>query len=577
MSLDSSQHTAVANGGPDLRHATVSRRARARRARDSLRVQTTRLLAAACIADPRFPDEDVMPRVCALPFSNLGHQPLMDYRLLCSITWSAAFELAAAYEQRGKQLLRAWLWSALAYAPMAFLSTLSDHNAAFINVVGVAIALLVMYLRRPEFARTAAKIRADAISSLLAGRAGPTAEKFTTMLPSDFRWADVESGAVGIERAPVFFVRHESDPFPGLGWLQAKELFVCPRGASEENHVPDEDELYKRLTLALQSTFETDHTQYDAFGYAIAVDTATVYKDSAWLTDEGRPQLFVPIESVVTSLSLRDPRVSMRVYIGLQAILPKYMTQVSMLLRPFIAGDSAAFEIIATTLGPPIVGHNELLDILRTHHNASQSSLTKPSLFEAGPEFWAMPLGSKWYAAGDRSPLGTRMRGWLPAFKNLREAASRQTSQLERRSDYSFVKEPFGRAWQQDEINQAKELQAMHDRWVGYYMLVDNWRETHSLTLVRDHFGTAECRAVTRALYERIAKVALETFDDLGFDIDKYRDSSGHIVINAETIDKMIVGERITIRDSEKVSKKVSRDSSESSKDDTEPSSPNKK
>ncbi|MBP8047973.1 MAG: hypothetical protein KAY64_04450, partial [Anaerolineales bacterium] len=50
-----------------------------------------------------------------------------------------------------------------------------------------------------------------------------------------------------------------------------------------------------------------------------------------------------------------------------------------------------------------------------------------------------------------------------------------------------------------------------------------------------------------KTLYQQISRTILDTFDSMGFDITDYRDREGKYSINAEKIDRLIIGEEIKI------------------------------
>ncbi|MGE5183624.1 MAG: hypothetical protein ACM31C_16245 [Acidobacteriota bacterium] len=97
------------------------------------------------------------------------------------------------------------------------------------------------------------------------------------------------------------------------------------------------------------------------------------------------------------------------------------------------------------------------------------------------------------------------------------------------------------------EANEAVELAEETDGWVGRYTVFPNYREGASLTVTRDFFGSAECRAAVRSIYDRISRSLLTELEQLGFDISAYRDDKGRWSINTDKIEQLVVGERITI------------------------------
>src|SRR5262249_50232455 len=63
----------------------------------------TRYLAAHVIAQPRFPEYEVLPNPRPAAFTNFGHQPMVDHERLVHTVWQVAFqarEAARRHDQR---------------------------------------------------------------------------------------------------------------------------------------------------------------------------------------------------------------------------------------------------------------------------------------------------------------------------------------------------------------------------------------------------------------------------------------------------------------------------------------------
>ena len=94
---------------------------------------------------------------------------------------------------------------------------------------------------------------------------------------------------------------------------------------------------------------------------------------------------------------------------------------------------------------------------------------------------------------------------------------------------------------------ELKELMEVTTTWPGRLTPLENWRESYSLTFTNDFFGSTEALASIKTLYQQISRTILVTFDSMGFDITDYRDREGKYSINAEKIDRLIIGEEIKI------------------------------
>ncbi|UCE04418.1 MAG: hypothetical protein JSW07_12375 [bacterium] len=92
--------------------------------------------------------------------------------------------------------------------------------------------------------------------------------------------------------------------------------------------------------------------------------------------------------------------------------------------------------------------------------------------------------------------------------------------------------------------------------WPGLYTTLPNWRESQSSTFTTDFFRKTEGIYSVKHIYDQISRAIIDGLDNLNFDVSEYRNQEGKYMINADKIDKLIVGERIYIDKSKKRSEK---------------------
>jgi hypothetical protein len=491
-----------------------------RAAFDEAESKISLLLAAGCVADPAFPSEASIPRVASVPYNHLGHQPLLNYDLLCECVWGTARRLRE--EKRKHTSIGARIVAALAFAIGIFGGYRTDHIVLG-GVLGVVLAAVVFAVLVEDFSKRAAALKAEAIQCLLEGHVPCGASMPADFLPTDTARIQSGSGFVGTSDVPVFFAPDTQEPFPGLGRIQTRELFLCPPRDLGETILFDEERLHARVLTELESAADTSGFPNVLLGEAIVVDSATVPKDSAWLDAEGRPFLYVSKAEPVDVASI-DRRASVRLYAGLQVLLPEYLTCISVFVRPFLAGTSAAFEMVVSTLGPPLETAERLQEVVHYHRLTVERETRSRA------------------SASVRQQQPRSIRSQIQSLKMRTESRSDPlaASKLARIASLA----PAG-AWHREESREADSLQDQRLDWVGRHVRPVNWREVHSLALTEEFFGGTECKAAIRALYHQVARVVLSSFDALGFDIDQYRDSSGRWAINADHIEQMVAGERL--------------------------------
>lgn len=491
----------------------------------------TRLLAASTVSHPDFPSEHLLPRVTEIPFNNLGHQSLVDHVELSELTWGAFYDLKKAKERHG-----AWgksaVWGLVAGAAVFVVALLFAVPLGGL-IVGVVLGLIVFFSTQDPYTKVAAKIKANYAKKLIDNEdISSQPDLRTRAVPL----ADVGNGILTNERTLVFFANDKSQRFPGLGWLGAEELFVCPTKELASDAPANHQDIAKSVKDALSSLSTTSSELLVTAGWAVVVDMGTIAPNSKWLDEHSRPLLYIdnPSESDYLSLDSLDESTSARTYFGVQIFLPKHLTLASVFVRPFLASTSAAFEVSVLTLGPPTKDEG---DIRRSIHIFEQRLEKKESSGEATQQ-----------AAKASSPANSGQTSFLKDIRKLFEGLEDPFS---KKSDYGLVEtyEWHDKEGLKSEKEEAKKLRDELNTWVGRFVGERNWREANSLTMSQDFFGRSECRATVRALYDQVVRHVLEAFDEQGFDISQFRDSSGRWSINVDKIDQMIVGERVSVHD----------------------------
>ena len=497
----------------------------------------TNLLAAQAIAHPNFPDDSTLPRAAKIPSSNVGHQPLLDYRRLNKILWGTV----ALLEEERKRRRRDAILIGLAMAAWLLLLKFPWWIVAPLSIcVALLSGVYVGILRR------ASKIRAAQVSLLLepfprtkfrkdAERQFVEIwEKENARLP----WANYGDGLLSEERALVFFTNGGSDPFPGLGWIQVKSQFVCPPAREEVLPTETPRDLMALARHTLSSVRNGSYANDMRTGVIVVVDSDTVTGESCYLCNE-EPLLYIDASHYRTqdgedplALEAMPSNGSARAFAGLQALFPACCTLITFAVRFSRVGASVVVEVLIATLGPPVSAKQELLRKLYRHRGTGFSIDSLTSMVS-------------------RSGLARHLFA-------LRHFLGQEKDTFGTRINYSGVRhlQPFDAKLLREESLEASRIQVALGRWIGNLTRHENWREQHSLTLANDYFGGAECRAAIRAIYDHITRDILDRLEKVGYDISAYRDSSGRWTINADKIENMIVGERISLdaRTSERVS-----------------------
>lgn len=519
------------------------------------------VFAAATIADPEFPNEALLPRIDPIPHNNLGHMVMIDFGLVCEALWGCA----ATIEDRQTHLIRQQFGRLLADVAPWIAMTLLAGVVAYMNpgtLYAVYVAFFVLQgstigaVRRLRTA-AAAEVRASYIESLIAKRL-PDHPRLPTLSPNQpLARATYGDGMLAPTRINVFLANGYEDPFPGLGWVQNRGVYVCALKADGDDAghtvasaaIP---EVTSKLEAAFAAVAERVRESLGAraasaaHGYSIVVDSTSMHPASPWLDGEGRPPLVYERNGAdpgqIDSFARQDPAVRARAYLGVQVLMHTHMTMLSVFARVYVASNSLAVELLLVTLGPPAVSTASLRDLLANHRyrEAHKSTWLPWSAMTARAKVLSAAHDETW------SLLAERLR-------KLRLLKTASQDPLRSPIDLAGLRLLLARGNRSaEERKEAESLQDVSDGWPGHYTRHANWRERRSLTLPRDLFGAAECKATAHALFTDILSAALNTLDESGFDVSPYRDEGGNLVIKADSIDRMVIGEQIQISESGK-------------------------
>jgi hypothetical protein len=239
------------------------------------------------------------------------------------------------------------------------------------------------------------------------------------------------------------------------------------------------------------------------------------------------PPLFLSVDQAREVRSV-DARVSARLYTCIQTIVPEYLMCVTFFIRTFQAGNSAACEINVSTLGPPSRDWDYIRTRLRVYNREQKKG-------QVDTEYSATRRGTK-----------THLGGLLMAVGNGLQNSPAVFTSSTRKADLLSL-EAFDWEALRHEQDQASKIAENSEFWPGVYTGLVSWREKYSLTFTTDFFGNTESRAVLRTLYDRICRSALNRLKELRFDISDYQDESGRFSINSESIEQLVVGERVFV------------------------------
>jgi hypothetical protein len=505
--------------------------------RTTLIQRVTYDLAAGIIARSDFPKKDHIPETMPKPFTNFGHQSLIEHTLLQSIIWSTVWQIQTVLKP-WKKYHNLFVGLNIGVSAAIIIAGFATENP--IVVIGGFVLLFVVAIliakRTRGYRKKAAEAKARELQSLLSGTWQQTVDEEFLQRMSQ-RHDYFGNGALDGERVPILTVISGESPFPGYGRLQAEKTFVC-RPKNNPNHsLPDSQQLAQTIFRNVTSELEKAKIGSMTSGQVVTVYGDSITIESQWLNADKAPILWLPNDDKLEAFLAHDNLASCRKYFAFQIIFPAYQTATTLFIRPFLAGNAAACHVAVCTIGPPVLDKQHVRRALLRHRMQKED--------EVHP-----PVEAKQQSKGELTKSEARL-SMIRAIRTLTKDGQPFFDPLVSLS--SILKLDF----REDDLklDEQKEFQEEFDRivaqstlWPGIIGITNtNIRDTYSYTFVTDYYGKPEMLACVRTMYDQICRSVLDTFDDAGFDISEYRDKEGHYSISADKIDNLIVGERIHI------------------------------
>ncbi len=493
----------------------------------------TNEMAASIIAKSNFPLEESLPRFSPTPFNNFGHSNLFDYKRFLHIIWDSAEFI--------KSKISFWdRWLPLIITGLSFVFTLlittflnlGEDLTIFITSMSFLILLIsillityfsMTYFIENRLSKKIAEIRIQLMQELLADKWQPSKKFIHEKLKKNLSL--IGEGKINDEEIPVIVFFDEEHPFPGFGNLFFNNQFVCkPKNTKVTNDI-DQSSLFIAVSKRLNHDLEQSRISNFISGKIISVPADSLNMNSSWLDQNKVPIL---TKDISKSNSLVDD-VTSRLFFTIQVILPKHSTAISFFIRTYKAANSVACHIYVTTIGPPSIDKYFFGEKLSTY----KAEKNKVVSYNSGSYHQKNKLYQE-LKVQEKLSSSNQIFKKILGVKNIIKT---DPLSLKFENTYDFNREKYN-------IVQKKV------EWPGGYYYPLNYREQNSLDIPNDYFGRSEVASSIKTLYDQISRSVLKTIENQGYDVSNYKDKDGNYSINAEKIDKLIVGENIKIEHS---------------------------
>ncbi|HTE22939.1 hypothetical protein [Flavitalea sp.] len=500
--------------------------------KDGMTILATNNVAASFIADQDFPKSHTLPKFTPLPFNNFGHFYLFDHQKFLKIIYQTIKELKHCNNKNGQDIK--WVWG---------IGTVLLFSVIIVTVVGME-NLIPMHFAIPAIIGALAyfisvNIYNQKINKQIAAKKAEVLEKLlcnTFEEKQDFPFPDQLKSLLALsgqgqatkETFPVLVAFKEDHPFPGFGRLQLENKFFCPP-KNLDNVVPKEEEYLMQTVISkLQNSLQAGGIENIGFGKVIVLNRESLDIDSPWLDANKCPLLEKDIYNLQSVYAV-DENASVRLFFMVEVLFPKYDSAACFFIRMFRAGNSAGCQIALTTIGPPKLGKPYIKNrLMKFKMGETVDGFTVNNILESDKnEQLLKEIREKFKEKFHHDITVDQLVGLDP----LNEKGENEKS-----------------------VTSKKEEIISHETsWPGrYYYYPYNLREEQSLTFGGDFFGYPELVGTISVAYEQISKLVLECIESHGYDISKYKDKEGKYSINAEKIEKLIVGEVIHMKEDKK-------------------------
>jgi hypothetical protein len=498
-------------------------------------------LAAGIVGNADFPSENLLPDSIPQPFTNFGHQPLIDHTLLRKILWSTIRKMQMALKP-WKNIHYVLLWLNVAVS-VGVAVAIASRSAELIwpgVIAGFAVLGTLGSLigrRTKKYRKEIAEIKAQCLERLLSFKWDDEAS--TGDLPN--REKHFGTGNLDSKDIPVLTVIRAEDPFPGFGRLQADMTFVCRPAKNREiaRHMVNET-----ITANARRTVEESSVGAISSGRVMVVNGESVGIQSKWLDREKTPILWIPAlkgDEYVAGCE----ETSCREYFAIQAIFPQHLTALTFFVRTFMAGNAASCHLALSTIGPPIFDLVHLRRVLLSHKICKEedNAGTRPNT--QVPVLKSTKKQTRWNAL---TYLKSATRGSITFLSPLLDLSTI----LEMAPDGDELSEKEAQDFK-GEFNKIIEQSTQWPGCIGFSNI--NFRDHYSYTFPSDFFAKPEMLACVRTMYDQVSRSIIDSLEELGYDVSAYKDKEGNYSIRADKIDNIVLGEKIYM---EKVEKKDS-------------------
>ncbi len=501
----------------------------------------TSYLAARFLAEPNFPSNNRFEIFTSLPFTNFGHQPLLDAKQFLHILFSTVEEIKEKMKAIRLFSRVLWLFFVIWIVALLLINTVK-YDALFAFFFISFVFLIILWFLRSRYViksyHQISDLRAKLIADLMSDSyVEPNVLKQEDLDKINRQLKFYGNGEIGNkDLMPVLVVTDDQHPFPGYGRLQAEMTYICPPKKEKLDTKYDLSKVEEEIRSSIQDRVKSIHLKDVKFGEIMTIHGDTIPINSPLLDTSKVPLLWLRKDLRHQYLN-ESEGLSYRTFFVVQVSFPESMTLAFFFIRFFFAGNALGCHISVTTLGP-----------LEWDQQYFQRRLLRHTVEKKDRFIWKLYWRNilKWKILLNKDGELDRLKIAREANKDKERFQSNflpgSVSRVKLKDKFDMNKRQIERY--QDEFQEIIEENTL---WPGVCFKTYNLREESSYTFTLDFYGRSESISTVKTIYDQLSKALLDQFDELGFSVKEYRDEEGNYSINAEKIEQLIVGEKVRV------------------------------
>lgn len=491
-------------------------------------------IALIHILKNNFPDRTTLPSFTPKPFNTFGHFYLFDNYVFLNIilySISAIKQISKKYRWVKYVIGGGIIVSGIALTLFSYL--FASENSYPLFLLAILILALAIYYFKSKYddrlINEIKKFKVQLAGEILNNKNDLDYSKYlgeySSLLESQKSNPNNSIPILILEKNAISeYLENKVEPFfPGHGTLQLNESFIFNR---KSNNIPTLNywEVLSRINNCLNDEI-SQRFEFAKISKTIIINAESISKNSPWLTDQVKPRLFY--DGNLQDVFQIDPKATVKLYLKIDVLFPNFNTGICFFICPYISDNSMGWSISLTSIGPTTAN---LVNYQRFISDFNNDNDTNKFFHFDGGQFidnYHLDYSKHLQSLSKKVHLNTRIEVNKP--NNLEKLCKMNFQELFDLSKFSKSEKNI--------LNQSV-------LWPGKDLIdLFNIRENYSWSFNEDLLNKPELLSYIGNYYDQISKILINLAEELDFDVSKYMDKEGKILVTAKNIANLYVGE----------------------------------